>query len=78
MKQDKMSEALGFLGMLPALKGLAEHRLSMSYDVETDVLYINFNKLACADNGELGEDDVIVRKTGGDVIGYTILHASRR
>jgi uncharacterized protein YuzE len=74
----QMGEALGFLEMLPALKDLAEHRLSMSYDVEADVLYVNFKELACADGGELGEDDVIVRKVGGEVIGYTVLRASHR
>ena len=73
-----MSPALDYLRMVPALKDLSEHQLWMSYDAEADVLYVNFKKPSKADDGELGEDDVIVRKENGQVIGYTILHASQR
>ena len=48
------------------------------YDSEADVLYLNFKKASRADDSELTEDDVIVRYQDGEVIGLTILHASRR
>ena len=49
-----------------------------SYDAEADVLYINFKKPACATDSELTDDDIIVRYQGDEVIGLTILHASKR
>jgi uncharacterized protein YuzE len=73
-----MSPALDYLRMVPALKGLSEHQLWMSYDAEADVLYVNFKKPSNAEDSELGEDDVIVRRDQGQIIGYTILHVSHR
>lgn len=49
-----------------------------SYDPEADVLYINFKKPARATDSELTDDDVIIRYEGEEVIGFTILHASKR
>ena len=49
-----------------------------SYDEEADVLYINFKKPSYATDSELTDDDVIIRYQGNDIIGLTILHASRR
>jgi uncharacterized protein YuzE len=49
-----------------------------TYDADADVLYINFKKPAAATDSELTDDDVIVRYEGDEVIGLTILHASRR
>jgi uncharacterized protein YuzE len=50
----------------------------MSYDAEADVLYVNFKKPSCATDSELTDDDVIIRYEGEEIIGLTILHASRR
>jgi len=50
----------------------------MSYDAETDVLYVNFKKPSEATDSELTDDDVIIRYEGEEVIGCTILHASQR
>jgi uncharacterized protein YuzE len=49
-----------------------------TYDPEADVLYLNFKKPACATDSELTDDDIIVRYEGDDVIGLTVLHASKR
>lgn len=49
-----------------------------SYDEEADVLYLNFKKPSHADDSELTEDDVIIRYEKGEVIGITVLHASKR
>ena len=55
------------------------HRyLWSSYDLDADVLYINFKKPATATDSELTDDDVIIRYEGDEVIGLTILHASTR
>jgi uncharacterized protein YuzE len=42
------------------------------------VLYINFRKPSHATDSELTDDDVIIRYEGDDVIGLTILNASKR
>lgn len=48
-----------------------------SYDAEADVLYVHFREGEATDS-ELTEDDVIVRYDGEEVIGLTILRASKR
>jgi uncharacterized protein YuzE len=52
--------------------------LLSSYDPEADVVYINFRKPAHATDSELTDDDIIVRYDGDEIIGVTILHASKR
>jgi uncharacterized protein YuzE len=42
------------------------------------VLYINFKKPGHATDSEMTDDDVIVRYENGEVIGLTVLHASKR
>lgn len=49
-----------------------------SYDKEADVLYMNFKKPAVADDSELTDDNIIIRYEGEEVIGITILNASKR
>jgi uncharacterized protein YuzE len=53
-------------------------RIWTAYDKEADVLYINFKKPSHADDSELTDDDVIIRYEKGEVIGLTILNASKR
>lgn len=48
------------------------------YDAEADTLYIHFKKPSQADNSEMTNDDVIIRYEKGEVVGLTILHASKR
>lgn len=48
------------------------------YDKEADVLYLNFKKPSHADDSELTDDDILIRYEKGDVIGITVLNASRR
>jgi uncharacterized protein YuzE len=73
-----MSPLQDFVQLVPALKDLPQHLMWASYDAEADVLYVNFKKPSRATDSELGDDDVIVRKEGDEIIGYTILHASKR
>jgi uncharacterized protein YuzE len=67
-----------YLKLVPALKQSPHGYLWSSCDVEADVLYINFKKPSHATDGELTDDDVIIRYDGEDVVGVTILHASKR
>ena len=54
------------------------NRLWSSYDEEGDVLYVHFREPTAATDSELTDEDIIVRYEGEQVIGLTILHASRR
>lgn len=49
-----------------------------NYDREADVLYVNFRPQARATDSRLTPDDIIIRYDGDQIIGLTILHASRR
>lgn len=65
------------LKLTPRLLSLPK-RLWYSYDEEADVLYLNFKKPSRADDTELTDDDVLIRYEKGEIIGITILHASKR
>jgi uncharacterized protein YuzE len=45
---------------------------------DADVLYINFKKPSHAYDSELTDDDVIIRYEKGEIVGITILNASKR
>ncbi len=49
-----------------------------SYDNEADVLYLHFKKPNHADNSEMTEDEIIIRYENKEIVGITILNASRR
>lgn len=66
------------LNLAPQLLGIPFKRMWYSYDEEADVLYLNFKKPSHADDSELTDDDIIIRYEKGDLIGVTILHASKR
>jgi uncharacterized protein YuzE len=67
-----------YIKMIPAVKYAPSKYLWSSYDAEADVLYINFKKPSHADDSELTDDDVIIRYEGKNIIGLTILNASKR
>lgn len=67
-----------YLPLLTAVKQAPQGYLWSSYDTEADVLYINFKKPCHATDSELTDDDVIIRYEGDEVVGLTILHASKR
>ena len=52
--------------------------MSIRYDAEADALYINFKKPSHATDSELTDDDILVRYEGEEVVGLTVLHASKR
>ena len=67
-----------YLQIIPAVKGAPQKYLWSSYDAEADVLYINFKKPSHATDSELTENDIIIRYEGEEIIGLTVLHASKR
>lgn len=66
------------LNLSSILMSIPYKRLWYSYDEEADVLYFNFKKPSHADDSELTDDDMIIRYENGEVVGITVLNASRR
>lgn len=64
--------------LTPQLLSIPFKRIWYSYDEEADVLYLNFKKPSHADDSELTDDDMIIRFEKGEVVGITVLHASKR
>ena len=62
----------------PELFDAPYSRIRMVYDTDADVLYLNFKKPSHADDSELMDDDLIIRYENGDVVGITVLNASRK
>ena len=67
-----------YLDLVPALLRAPHRTVWSSYDADADVLYLNFAKPASATDSELTDNDIIVRYEGDEVIGLTVLHASKR
>ena len=67
-----------FVDLLPAVRQSPGHSMQCTYDEPADVVYVAFKPEAEATDSELGPDDIVVRYRGDEVIGLTILHASRR
>jgi uncharacterized protein YuzE len=66
------------LSLVPQLLNIPFKRIWYDYDDEADVLYLNFKKPSHADDSELTDDDIIIRYEKGEIIGITILNASKR
>ena len=73
-----ITEINEFLKLVPTVRGTPHSYLWSSYDAEADVLYINFKKPSHATDSEMTDDDILVRYEGEEVIGLTVLHASKR
>jgi uncharacterized protein YuzE len=71
-------ELKNILNAIPPLLNIPFKRIWYSYDEEADVLYLNFKKPSHADDSELTDDDIIIRYEKGEVVGVTVLHASKR
>lgn len=66
------------LNFVPQALQLHQKNIWLSYDEEADVLYLNFKKPSHADDSELLENDVLVRYEGEEVVGITIMNASKK
>ena len=67
-----------YIKLAPVVSAAPHRYLWSSYDAEADVLYINFKKPSTATDSEITEDDIIIRYEGEEVVGLTVLHASKR
>ncbi len=67
-----------YLKLIPAVNRAPQHSVWLTYDAEVDTLYVNYKKPSQATDSEMTDDDVIVRYEGDEVIGFTVLHASKR
>ena len=73
-----VTEINEFLKIVPAVMRSPGNYLWSSYDAEAGVLYINFKQPSHATESEITDNDVIVRYENNDVVGLTVLHASKR
>jgi uncharacterized protein YuzE len=67
-----------YLKFLPTVQSAPQQSVWLTYDHEADVMYINFKKPSTATDSELTDNDIIVRYEGNEILGFTVLHASRR
>lgn len=65
--------------LLPQIIALSRKKRSMSfdYDEKADVLYISFQKPQQATDTDMVSDDILIRKRNNEVVGITIMHASK-
>ena len=67
-----------YMQLIPIVQHSPKGYLWSSFDLEADVLYINFKKPSHATDSELTDDDIIIRYEGKEIIGITILNVSKR
>jgi uncharacterized protein YuzE len=64
--------------MVSHLIKLPETRMWFDYDKDADVLYISFKRPQRATDSELLENGVLLRYKGEELVGLTVLEASKR
>jgi len=75
MKEEVIREVLK---STPHLLKFPAGRMWIDYDKEVDVLYISFKRPQKATNSEMLKNGVLVRYKGEQIVGLTILEASKR
>lgn len=65
-------------GIVSHIIKLPETKMWMDYDKEADVLYISFKRPQKATDSEMVENGVLLRYKGKELVGITILDASKR
>lgn len=69
-------EANDFKSVLPYF--MKHKNVWSNYDQEADTLYMHFKKPNHADFSEMTEDEIIIRYEDNEIVGLTILNASKR
>ena len=64
--------------LVPYLLTIPHKKIWVEYDEEADVLYVNFKRPSRADDSELTDDDIIIRREKGEVVGMTFLNVAKR
>ena len=68
-----------YLNLANVIKTLPKQNTWTFYDVEADVLYINFHQPALtADDSELTDENILIRYQDDEIVGLTILNVSNR
>ena len=62
----------------PHLLKIPVGRLWIDYDKEADVLYISFRRPQKATDSEMLKNGMLIRYRGDQIVGLTILEASKR
>jgi uncharacterized protein YuzE len=62
----------------PHLLKFPAGRMWIDYDKEADVLYINFKRPQKATDSEMLKSGILIRYRGEQIVGLTILEASKR
>jgi len=62
----------------PYILKLSAPRIWIDYDEEADVLYISFKRPQKATDSEMLDNGVILRYRDGELVGITVLDASKR
>lgn len=57
---------------------LPETKMWVDYDREADVLYISFKRPQQATDSEMLESGILLRYKGDELVGITVLNASKR
>ena len=66
------------MSLVPQVLKFQQTNIWLSYDEEADVLYLNFKKPSHADDSELLDNDVIVRYENEEIVGLTVMNASKQ
>ena len=64
--------------LIPHFLKLPETRMWIDYDREADVLYISFKRPQRAIDSEMLDNGVLLRYEGSELVGITVLEASKR
>ena len=80
MALETIKDIQQYLELSKIVKTLPKAPFSLVYDAEADVMYIDFGlHPKSADDSEITDDDVVIRyDKNEEIIGLTILHASKR
>lgn len=62
----------------PHLLKFPRTRMWIDYDKEADVLYISFKRPQKATDSEMQENGILLRYRGDEIVGITVLEASKR
>jgi uncharacterized protein YuzE len=72
------SDVKNILSAVPQWLKFPARKFEVDYDEEADVVYISFRKPQRATESEFIGDDIVLRTRGNEVVGLTILYASKR
>jgi len=76
--QDALQIVSQVSGMVKGLLNLPTRSVWIDYDKEADVLYMSFRKPQHATKTIEVDEDILIRKSGRQIVGITVMNASTR